>query len=421
MTHSPVYHSTVSAPTNIAVIKYWGKANVDLNTPLNDSLSVTLDQRGLRAVTTVAASFMFTRNRLWINGVEIEEPNSRFEAVIKQMKALAQDTDVTLSPPDGNANDNNATTHHVTASAWRNMNVHVSSYNTFPTAAGLASSAAGYAALVFGLATLYKAKEKFVGHFSAIARQGSGSACRSLYGGFVAWRQGSGEPDRLNVTSIADPIAPDSHWPLHGIILVVSSRPKHTSSTIGMQTSVATSSLLQYRASNVVPQRIKQMEEAIRKKDFNTFATLTMQDSNQFHAICLDTYPPICYLSDISKIIIQLITDYNQRVGEIRCAYTFDAGPNAVLYLQPQHLLEVSALVARAFGVSLFQEFRTSIEDGRSPIDVDEIEKYTGDALSGVSFVGGVERVYVTSVGPGPQVVSDVCNVDVSTGLNTYK
>lgn len=410
----PVYHATVSAPTNIAVIKYWGKANVDLNTPLNDSLSVTLDQRDLRAVTTVAASAMFNRNRLWINGVEVETPNSRFETVVKQMKVLAQDTDVTLSHSKDN---NNATTHHVTASAWRDMNVHVSSYNTFPTAAGLASSAAGYAALVFGLAKLFNAKEEYVGHFSAIARQGSGSACRSLYGGFVAWRQGSGVPDLLNVTSIADPIAPDSHWPLFGLILVVSSRPKHTSSTIGMQTSVATSALLRHRASDVVPERIRQMEEAILQKDFNTFATLTMQDSNQFHAICLDTYPPICYLNDTSKSIIQLITDYNQRVGEVRCAYTFDAGPNAVLYLQPQHLLEVSALVARAFGVSLFQELQKN-GGNRSEIDVDEIEKYDGEALSSVSFVGGVERVYVTSVGPGPQMVTDECNLDVSTGLN---
>jgi diphosphomevalonate decarboxylase len=186
---SPIYLATVSAPTNIAVIKYWGKANVALNTPLNDSLSLTLDQQDLRAVTTVASSYMFTSNRLWLNGTEITTPNARFDTVVEQMKQLAQDS------PEG-----------VTAADWKAMKVHVSSYNTFPTAAGLASSAAGYAALVAALAQLYHAKEDDDGQFSVIARQGSGSACRSLYGGFVAWRKGTNDDyNLLNVTSRAEP------------------------------------------------------------------------------------------------------------------------------------------------------------------------------------------------------------------------
>jgi mevalonate pyrophosphate decarboxylase len=88
-----MYMATVSAPTNIAVIKYWGKANVALNTPINDSLSVTLDQRDLRAVTTVAASPTFTIDRLWLNGVEdiSVATDKRFQACIQGVKALAVD------------------------------------------------------------------------------------------------------------------------------------------------------------------------------------------------------------------------------------------------------------------------------------------------------------------------------------------
>jgi diphosphomevalonate decarboxylase len=178
-----------------------------------------------------------------------------------------------------------------------------------------------------------------------------------------------------------------------------------------MQTSAATSTLLQHRATQVVPQRMKDMEEAIRSQDFQKFAELTMKESNQFHAVCLDTYPPICYLNDISKSIMQLVTDYNQSVGEVRCAYTFDAGPNAVLYVQSQHLLQVAAVVARAFGSRLFEG--TTLQT--------EVETYSdNDSLSKVSFLGGVKRVYLTKVGPGPQVLRDVCNLDPRTGLNAY-
>jgi diphosphomevalonate decarboxylase len=81
------------------------------------------------------------------------------------------------------------------------------------------------------------------------------------------------------------------------------------------------------------------MEAAIRDKDFPTFARLTMVDSNQFHAACLDTYPPIFYLNNISQRVITLVHALNQ--PKIICAYTFDAGPNAVLYFPREHLGQI--------------------------------------------------------------------------------
>lgn len=78
---------------------------------------------------------------------------------------------------------------------------------------------------------------------------------------------------------------------------------------------------VQHRAESVVPDRMVEMIEAVRKKDFPAFAEITMKDSNQFHATCLDTYPPIFYLSGVSKQIISLVHRYNKHYGETRVSY----------------------------------------------------------------------------------------------------
>lgn len=119
---------------------------------------------------------------------------------------------------------------------------------------------------------------------------------------------------------------------MRAVILVVSDKEKDTSSTSGMETSRKTSVLLKHRAEHVVEGRLAEIEQAYMNKDFETFGRITMQDSNQFHAVCLDTYPPIFYMNDVSKSIIKLVHAFNEHYGEIRAAYTFDAGPNAVIY-----------------------------------------------------------------------------------------
>uniref|UniRef100_M8BR23 Diphosphomevalonate decarboxylase n=1 Tax=Aegilops tauschii TaxID=37682 RepID=M8BR23_AEGTA len=138
---------------------------------------------------------------------------------------------------------------------------------------------------LFTLGKLMNVNE-YYGELSSIARQGSGSACRSIYGGFVKWCMGK-----------------------------VSSKQKETSSTSGMRDTVETSPLLQYRAQTVVPGRILKMEEAIKNRDFESFARLTCADSNQFHAVCLDTSPPIFYMNDTSHRIISLVEKWNHSEG----------------------------------------------------------------------------------------------------------
>ncbi|CAM9943281.1 unnamed protein product, partial [Phaeothamnion confervicola] len=263
-------------------------------------------QDDLKAITTVAASKSFSRDRLWLNGTEEDVAgNRRFQAVITQVKALAS-----------NRVDEMTGEVLVEASDWGLYKVHIASRNTFPTAAGLASSAAGLACLTFALAQLFNARESFPGELTAIARQGSGSACRSLYGGFVKWVKGV-RPDARD--SIAVQVADEEHWPeLRAVILVVSADKKHTSSTVGMDMSVTTSPLLAFRAREVVEPRLQEMEAAYLRRDFAAFGRLTMMDSNQFHATCLDTYPPIFYMNDISRAVVRAVHAYNDYHGEVR-------------------------------------------------------------------------------------------------------
>jgi len=400
---NPIHLVTVSAPTNIAVIKYWGKADATYNTPINDSVSVTLDQADLRAVTTAAASLSFEKDRLWLNGVEESTDTKRFRACVEGVKALASETE------------------SVRKEDWQKMHVHISSYNTFPTAAGLASSAAGYAALVAALAELMNAKETYPGQLTTIARQGSGSACRSLYGGFVAWRKGSADNDWK--FSMAEQIADEKHWPeMRALILVVSDQKKDTSSTTGMNTSVATSELLRHRAQVVVPSRMQTIEKAYKEKDFETFGKVTMQDSNQFHATCLDTYPPIFYMNDISRTIIRLVTVYNDWAKEIRAAYTFDAGPNAVLYFLETHSVEIAALMLRYFPASGADYLNdASLMKTAQEFSLDASLVAVCDQVCKDPKSEDVKMMYYTRPGSGPKVLpGSESNLDPVTGLNKY-
>ena len=287
------------------------------------------------------------------------------------------------------------------------MKVHISSFNNFPTAAGLASSASGFAALVSSLAALYKLPAN-PSELSLIARQGSGSACRSLFGGYVAWEMGS-KADGSD--SLAVEVAPASHWPdIHALICVVNDAKKGTSSTSGMQRTVETSALLQHRIKHVVPERMGAISQAIKAKDFDSFARITMQDSNQFHAVALDTDPPIFYMNDVSKSIISLIVEYNrvsvENGGKLKAAYTYDAGPNAVIYAPKENLKEIISLIVNYFPQA--EAFKDpfglfgaagvgegSVVDG---FNVNVAKKFE---------VGAVKGLIHTRVGDGPRILGD--------------
>jgi diphosphomevalonate decarboxylase len=294
--------------------------------------------------------------------------------------------------------------------------VHVCSENNFPTAAGLASSASGLAALVYTLAQLFELPSS-TSEVSRIARQGSGSACRSLFGGFVAWEMGE-KADGSD--SLAVQVAPESHWPeMEALICVVSDAKKGTSSTAGMQATIKTSTLMNERISQVVPGRMEAMKKAILEKDFQSFAELTMRDSNQFHAVCLDTYPPIFYMNDTSRAIIQLIHEYNATSpdGKLKAAYTYDAGPNAVIYAPKQHMPEILRMVQHYFPTNKPQQ-----EFFANPYGVELEGEYVphqgfNEKVVPVQPAGSVSRLLHTKVDDGPRVLAQAESLLKDDGL----
>lgn len=374
---------TCTAPVNIAVIKYWGKRDEDLILPVNASLSVTLHQDQLKTTTTIACCRSFQKDCIWLNGKEQDISHPRLQSCLQEIRRLAHRRQNTGDPVSDVSSVYNK--------------VHICSVNNFPTAAGLASSAAGYACLVYTLSQLFNVE----GELSGVARQGSGSACRSLYGGFVQWKLGEQSDGK---DSIAEQVASELYWPeLRVLILVVSAEQKSVGSTSGMHTSVETSQLLKYRADAVVPGRMEEMIRAIRLRDFTTFGELTMKDSNQFHAICLDTYPPIFYLNNISHQIISLVHRYNQYYGEIRVAYTFDAGPNAVIYSLQDHLPEFVQVVRHFFPTEVNEE---EFFKGLQVCPADLSEEMIRD-INMKPTSNGICYIISTKAGPGPCVVED--------------
>lgn len=262
------------------------------------------------------------------------------------------------------------------------------SENNFPTAAGLASSAAGFAALVVAIAKLFKLPQD-MSEISKIARKGSGSACRSLFGGYVAWEMGE---NKDGLDSKAVEVAPLDHWPtMKAAILVVSDDKKDTPSTSGMQTTVATSDLFEHRIKNVVPARFEEMKKSILDRNFEVFGKLTMQDSNLFHAVCLDSYPPIFYLTDTSKKIIKLVHQLNESVGQIIAAYTFDAGPNAVIYYEHKNEAKVLGLIHDHFNQV----------PGWEKVDTTKLQ--LANISADENIYKGVSKLILTLVGLGPQ------------------
>ncbi|KAM6950282.1 diphosphomevalonate decarboxylase [Lycodopsis pacificus] len=374
---------TCTAPVNIAVIKYWGKRNEELILPINSSLSVTLHQDQLKTTTTVATSRSFQEDRIWLNGKEEDITHPRLQSCLREIRRLARKRRNDGDP----ALDSMGLSHKV----------HICSVNDFPTAAGLASSAAGFACLVYTLARVFAVE----GELSGIARQGSGSACRSMYGGFVQWIMGQKDDGK---DSLAQQVAPETHWPeLRVLVLVASAERKPVGSTSGMQTSVQTSRLLKHRAESVVPGRMVEMIEAVQRKDFAAFAELTMKDSNQFHATCLDTYPPIFYLNSVSQQVIKLVHRYNRHYGETRLAYTFDAGPNAVIYTLQQHVPE--------FVQAVQQFFPPETNGGQFlkglPVNCVALSEELKQAIGLEPLPNGLSYIISTKVGPGPCVVED--------------
>jgi len=313
--------STCEATANIAVVKYWGKRDEKLILPQEGSLSFTMDEQ-LKTRTTVAFDPSFTQDELWLNGKKMDLSDKDTAERLQQLDVIRE-------------------------KAGLREKAKIVSVNCFPTAAGFASSAAGLAALACA-ASKAAGLNLSTKELSILARLGSGSACRSVVGGFVEWKKGE-KPDGSD--SHAVQIAPHTHWPeLRNVIGITDPSKKKVSSRAGMKQTVATSVLYKARLS-YLPKLIEEVKKAVLEKNFPAFGEMIMRESNNLHSVMLDTWPPIIYLNDVSRQVIYAIHEWNQAQGEVKAAYTFDAGPNPHVYTTADYAEEIQKLLREIEGI----------------------------------------------------------------------
>lgn len=307
--------ATAEANPNIAIVKYWGKRDERLILPMEGSNSVTLDEQ-LRTRTTVMFSEKFKNDEIWINNKQLTTPQE-LEKVMPQLNIIRE-------------------------MAKTKLKAKIVSYSIVPVAGGLAGSAAGLAAVAYA-ATSALSMNLSVPELSVLCRLGSGSACRSVYGGFAEWKRGE-KSDGSD--SFAVQIANEKHWSEFRIVIgVVESKEKKVKSRAGMKQTVANSILYKSRLK-YLPRILKESKDAILKKDHVTLFEIAMRDSNDMHAVMLDTWPPIMYLNDVSKEVIYAIHEFNS--DGIKAGYSFDAGPNPAIFTLEKHVLAVKKILEEA-------------------------------------------------------------------------
>jgi diphosphomevalonate decarboxylase len=281
--------STALAHPNIAFIKYWGNRDNELRLPSNGSISMNLD--GLFTRTSVSFQPSLPFDELIINGREITGKGlDRVAYILDLVRQMAGIQD----------------------------KAEIVSENNFPAGAGIASSAAAFAALA--LASSHAAgltlSEK---QLSRLARRGSGSACRSIPAGFVEWRMGSGDED-----SVAESIAAPNHWDLADCVAIVSAGHKKTGSTEGH--ALAGTSPLHATRVEDAPRRLDMCRRAILERDFETLAHIIELDSDIMHAVMMTSNPPLLYWQSATVEIFYAVREW--RAGGLPVAFTVDAGPN---------------------------------------------------------------------------------------------
>lgn len=288
--------ATARSHPNIAVIKYWGKRDPVLNLPAVPSVSLTLS----KFHTTTAVTWGTSADSFQLNEKPASERDS--QKVFRFLDLIDADR-----PP---------------------CSVH--SINNFPTAAGLASSASAFSALAMaGLEASGREIDPI--DCSLLARQGSGSASRSLWGGWVQWAMGT-RPDGLDSHGI--PIAPKDHWDVCMVIAVVSDQRKSISSRAGMLDTAATSPM--YASwCDTGQQDVDIAIEAIRNRDLPTLGQQMEISTLKMFSTMFTTIPSIRYWKPDTLKVVEMVEEL--RHSGIPCWYTMDAGPNIKILCHKDH------------------------------------------------------------------------------------
>lgn len=294
--------ATACANSNLALIKYWGNVNDELRLPANGSISMNLG--GLQTVTRVSFSPSLHTDKAVVDGLVVTgktlERISRHLDVIRKLAGVSRSAEV-------------------------------ESQSNFPSDAGIASSASAFAALALAGTTALglKLSER---ELSSLARLGSGSASRSVPGGFVEWHTGESHE-----ASFAETFAPATHWALTDLVAVIDRSAKSVGSAEGHP--LARSSILQQPRVDSAPGRLARCRDAILRRDFSALAEVSELDSNLLHAVMMTSSPPLFYWKPETLAIMEAVREW--RADGVGVFYTVDAGANVHCVCAPDHSGEV--------------------------------------------------------------------------------
>jgi len=300
------------ARANIAFIKYWGNLNDDLRLAMNGSISMTLDM--LRTVTTVELSPALAEDEIEVDGVEpFPGAKARIVAHLDRLRTLA----------------------------GKPLKARVASVNDFPTGVGLASSASGFAALTLAAAAAFEMGLEDR-ELSALARLGSGSATRSIWGGYVEWVAGTEHEE-----SFASQIAPPEHWEICDCIALVSTETKEVASSEGHK--LAKSSPLYSARLSQVKEDLDRVREAILSRDFESLGSVAEREALSLHAIMMTSQPSLLYWTPATVRVIKEVRNWREEGRSVY--FTIDAGPNLHLLTLPSGVEEIERALGKVEGV----------------------------------------------------------------------
>jgi diphosphomevalonate decarboxylase len=302
------------ARANIALVKYWGKRDEVLNLPLGGSISLTVD--GLTTTTRVAFDPSLEQDEVLVSAAPADERFARRVAAFLDL---------------------------VRARARIAHRARVETANDFPTSAGLASSASGFAALALA-ATRAAGLDLDAAALSALARRGSGSAARSVFGGLVRMNAGTAADGS---DAVAAPLLADGAWDLRLVIALGGRGPKALSSSEGMRRTVATSRLHAAFLAGNRPD-LEEATAAIAARDHARLGEVTERSSLELHAAALAARPPIVYWAGATLAGLEAVLSL--RRDAVPAWFTCDAGPHPKALTDAAHAPLVAERLADATG-----------------------------------------------------------------------
>ncbi|MDP2638021.1 MAG: diphosphomevalonate decarboxylase [Candidatus Levybacteria bacterium] len=305
--------ATAIAPSNIAFIKYWGRKDEILRLPENASISMNLSN--LLTTTTVEFNKDFKEDEIIINNQKEAQEGNRAIKHLDRIRKIAR-----LQMPEHSSGGQA----RIKANPSALLRARVVTKNNFPTGTGLSSSASGFAALTVASAKAagLNLSEK---ELSILARQGSGSACRSIPDGFVEWLDGD-----TSETSYGISLYPENYWDIVDVVAVVSKNKKEVSTTEG-QKLAASSPFFKVRKEKI-KEKIKLIKKYLKEKDFKNFGEIVEGEALELHSIMLTSTPSLIYLLPGSLRIMHLTKKW--RAEGLQVYFTVNTGQDIHLICQ---------------------------------------------------------------------------------------